>query len=169
MNYAFQCSFGFADGQTHRLGAFLLDDSARTRLGIASPSAAEIPEGHLDWMGRIMAATEARFGVVHEFSGTEDEDALVEGFCVHGVTPEDADGILQSWRAAFVERLSGEQGVSAIVTRDGREDDPSSWEDPLLSATALIEQIRASLRDDVRDPSAPNEATKTRAHRRCPP
>lgn len=143
MKYLFLFSFSF-DDDSQRSCAFTLDESAVAKLGITSPNGHSLPEGHMDWMEEVSAALEERFGAVHDFSGTEDENTLVEGFTTYEAAPEATAEIMEAWRGAFAWRLQGEDGISAVASCEGNPENPPAWEDASLTPTAIADLVTAA-------------------------
>jgi hypothetical protein len=122
MNYLFSFSFAF-DDPDHPEGdrkvidmCFLLDEAATARTGYTKPNMArEQPEPFNNWFAETAENLEEEFNAVHDYSGTHDEETLIEGFCTYEIeTIEMAHELMRRWRRAFVEFL-GEQGVGPVV------------------------------------------------------
>lgn len=140
MNYLFVFAFSF-DDDSSRTAAFVLDSGAFTKL-MASP------ESHNDWFGDVADSFEDKFGVVHDFSGTDDGETLIEGFHTYEADPTQAVKITEAWREAFVERLGGVGNVSPIVwdqdilDANGEVDTPSILNDNSVTPTEQFEFVQ---------------------------
>lgn len=94
---------------------FLLDEGAMRRLGLVSADMGLLPVAHNEWLGEVADELEESYGAVHDFSGTGDDNILVEGYTTYEIpTIEKARELMAQWRAAFVAHI-GEEGVGPIV------------------------------------------------------
>jgi hypothetical protein len=115
MRYLFLFSFALPSEEDAPVlnMAFVLDAHATARMGLVSPDT--YSEAFSDWLSEQASVFEEKFNAVHDFSGTNDDDVLVEGFCTYEIeTPEIAAELMERWRQAFVDHI-GPEGISAIV------------------------------------------------------
>lgn len=131
MRHAFLLSFTFDDGAS-ACYAFTVSEACGQRIGMLDSQADEATQqAYSEWIDRLRETLEARYSSVHDASGTFDNNASVDGFCLYESTPGEAAEIAKAWHDAFVEQAGSEGGVSAMVCErtaaaEEGEDEPCS-------------------------------------------
>ncbi len=105
---------------------------------------------------------------IHDFSGTSDDETLVEGFNSYEASPSTAKTIVEQWRAAFIDKVragtaqpksgdpvqsvavantlaTSECGVSMVVVQHGTDLSPPGFDSCALSATQLAALVETAI------------------------
>jgi len=112
----FLLNFSFED-DSGAAYAFSLPPESAAALGVPDTGARpEVESGYLDWLGETRAALEEQFRSVHDVSGTQDTDAVVDGFMLYESARSDAPHVAKAWHDAVTARLGAGHAVSELVS-----------------------------------------------------
>ena len=130
---------------------FVLDAAQSQKLHFQDDGTPEF-SAYQAWLGATAGKFEDKFNAVHDFSGTNDERAWMDGFSTYELpTPERAYEVAQCWRDAYAEFLGSEAGMSPVVCMDGQEAETVQ----MCDAGAVLDAIERRLANGTPCSAAP--------------